>query len=225
MLPMMMAVGAVGYCVWPFLQPPRFAHSGEAESKPIAVGLLEPTIEPAPARDPFRLVGASAPEAQESGPKSLASGPGTRPASSPTPRVQRGIEKPPAPPEPPALLGGWTLGATVVGRRRGAVVNGAVYREGELIPPAQPDGKALKLARVERDHVVLEDPTRPRFLVLAYQPTETTPKDSAPEPSTEALVGGALDVEPMLSVARGLLGAEMTRQLEGVLKSVKGGSD
>jgi hypothetical protein len=229
LVPLVLVVAAAAYCVSSYLQPPAPTAAERLELTQLGARLLDPAIEPAPARNQFELAGAAVPPPEPvkpSGARGPARPTSTGAGAAPGAAARAAGAAAKRPPEPPVLLEGWRLGATLIGRRRSAVVNGRVYDEGQTIPPAKPEGKALKLARVERDHVVLQDPRQPRFVTLAYGAASAAPGPGKPTPAGAKAGeggGGGPDLKAMLSIAQGLGllgGGSGARGLQGLLQTM-----
>jgi hypothetical protein len=169
--PLFAVAGLAGYCLLPALAPAPLAREARVEPPPkLDSGLLAPRLEPPLERDPFQAapVVAAAPGKTTSR-SGLASTATLKPTG-------------------PNLPEGLHLGATLVhGRRRAAVINDRVYKEGERVAPpraeASPDPAGpgappgpqpaaagepavLVLARVEHDRVWIDVPWQGRMVPL-----------------------------------------------------------
>lgn len=215
--PPVLAMAVTGYCVWPYLDAPEDTNPPARPALPkIEPQQLSPTLAPTLERNPFELAGALAPKpVAEEKAKTAASQSAARPGG----RMNRPADRKPEASR--SLLEGWSLGATVVhGPRRGAIINGKVYDEGEMVAPPQRDGKGLRLARVERDRVLLQEPGRSGSVALGYSRSRGK-KASAPasRPIAEAMPPAALPEDPSLSIVRGLLGGLTSPDIQKVLST------
>jgi hypothetical protein len=200
--PLLITVAGAGYCVWPYIQAAAPPAAPKSDMPKIEASWLDPSFPSASPRNIFQPVlpktVVEAEKAVEEAKVQLAK------------KVQ---DEPKKEKKKNLIVDGWTLGATMVhGTRRGAVVNGKVYLEGEKIPPLSTGTESLTLFRVERDRVILRRSKRSDELLLVeldYSPTktaETTQTDVGPRlPGLDAAKSDAM--LDQLKTVMGLFGA------------------
>ncbi len=158
--PLVLTVVGAGYCVYPYAQTQPPPAAAKSDMPKIEAKWLSPSFPPASPRNLFQPVI----------PESLVAAAKTADEAKLRLAKQAEIEAKKRDASR-ALLEGWTLGATMMhGARRGAVVNGKIYLEGQTIPPPGPGGEPLSLFRVERDRVVMLRAKRTDEVVLVYAP-------------------------------------------------------
>ena len=140
--PRVIALAAVGYCLWPSLT----AFMSETASKPPAkvaaleTGLLAPKMPPLPARDPFQVKA-----------EPVANAPAKSAANKSKLAAHEAVKKPIDP------LEGLTLDATcIVGNQRLAVINGRLYAAPELLLESSSATSPPKIVNVLPYKVLLE---------------------------------------------------------------------
>jgi hypothetical protein len=144
--PRVIALAAVGYCVWPSLMEFMSDVPNKPPVKPAALEatLLRPKMTPEPVRDLFRVKVAT----KEDSPSKVPEGGG---AAGPNPTVAAiGVisTKP---------LDGLTLDATcIVGAQRMAVINGRLYSVKEILSASNTTTAPLKIIDVLPHKVLLE---------------------------------------------------------------------
>lgn len=186
--PLVLFLAATGWCVWPYLSSRSPAAPKRAESASLDARMLRPGFEPASERNPFqrpkrrtetapepkveRTVAASPPKVE---PKRE-----TRPLA-PAARPSAKASKPPTPE-------GLSLGGTLVrGKNRAAIINGKVYRQGEILDHEPGARVHWKLAEVRADGVVLSPKSGGRPAFLAFVGPGEAGKVTAARPGSDTL--------------------------------------
>jgi hypothetical protein len=147
LVPLGVAIAAMGYCVWPcvFAAAPAYDAKSSAKLPEIAPALLAPTIAPPPERNPFQAQAATAvaPPARKKSPAPQGAVAGA------AAKAAAGKAADP--------LGGLVLDATCIsGSQRLAVISGHIYREQEKLGLAGTTAGPWLLAQVLPDKVLLE---------------------------------------------------------------------
>jgi hypothetical protein len=169
--PVLIVLAILGYLCWPYLGSATDAHANQANKGPeIAAASLSPHVETAFNRDPFKGPGAHLVHAPPVTNHALGK-PASKPALSST--------------ESTDLLNGLALNATFLrGSHRSALINGALYAEGDQVKLAAATPAPVKIARVLPDKVLLQCADQTLELTYASRPSKTQgPPHSEPAPT------------------------------------------
>jgi hypothetical protein len=183
--PFCVVAGTLGYLCWPYFEDPT-PPSTKAKAAPAVVELtpkiLSPTSAPPLTRDPFgseaiaQKVAASKAN-QKTGPADKTK----------TAAAKKTDPEPPPPAEKPKIKPPSSLvlnGTYVRGDHRVAVINQAVYAEGDRVKLADHAGVRCDLNRVDIDRVVLE--LEEGIAELEYpslDPSKPAPNADSPTPA------------------------------------------
>jgi hypothetical protein len=166
--PTAVVAALVAWCVWPYLNGEG---SGGLVQEPgevpeIASSLLDPTIEPAGDRNPFRAADADEPEAIE-------------PAT--TEEEKPDVDAPPPPPEvqPGDVLKRLALDATFIhGGRSMALINGQVCEQGDALAISGLTTEPCIVTQITPHRVLID--FRGETLELKYRDSRAKPARSEP---------------------------------------------
>ena len=186
--PTVIVAAFVAWCVWPYL-------SGEgsgglvqepAEAPQIDASLLEPTLEPAGDRNPFRPAGADEPDPSET-------------ATIHEDEASVPVEQPPVPEVRPGdVLEQLTLDGTFIyGGQRLALINRGVYAQGDTLTVSGLTTEPCIVKQIFAHKVLIE--FRGEILELPYRdsmskaarPQSADALDQADPVGTEAVVSGS----------------------------------
>jgi hypothetical protein len=169
LVPLFLTIAGTGYCVWPYVQPASPPAPPKLELPKIEASWLSPAFAAASRRNVFeQVVPKSAAPAKSQGDDTAA-----RLAEKAALEAKRKEEL-------LALKRSIALGATMVhGARRGAVLNGRAFLEGETVPSPRGGGKSLVLVEVARDHVVLQPDAGSEKFKLEFSPARRAMATSA----------------------------------------------
>jgi hypothetical protein len=149
--PMIAAISAIGYCVWPFLDAGEQPEPKRNKPPALEAPLLGPKMLEPSERNPF--LAASKVDLLPPDRTALADSGDTAPSER----------------APGSIKSGWVLGATLIhGNRRAAVIDGRVYLLGERLKVSGHPEQVVQLTRVERDAVRLSVAGSTHEIVLTH---------------------------------------------------------
>jgi hypothetical protein len=165
--PLLIVAAALGFLGWPYLdaRSPRPKEVDSTSALKSLVAALSPPEAAAPLRDPFDSRAAARPGRRKADAAKNAPPPAATPVKMSTPAVEslQTASAPDAAAElsPPRGPGDLALQATHLrGDRRVALINGAVYSEGDEIQPNGPAAAAYTVSRIYLHRVVLAGENR-----------------------------------------------------------------
>jgi hypothetical protein len=183
--PFCVVAGTLGYLCWPYFEDPAVPPQAKAKATAVVEltpAILSPTAAPALTRDPF---------GSEEAAQKLAASKADRkvgPASQAKPSAAKAEPEPPPPAEKPKIKPPSSLvlnGTYLRGDHRVAVINQAVYAEGERVKLADHAGVRCNLNQVEIDRVVLElDEGIAELSYPDLNPPQPAPNTAAPSPAS-----------------------------------------
>ena len=196
--PTVIVAAFVAWCVWPYLSGEG---SGGLVQEPgevpqIAGSLLQPTMEPAGDRNPFRSRKADEPDPSE--PVTTEEEESAAVEAAPVPQVQPGD-----------VLEQLALDATFIhGGRRLALINGQVCEQGDVLAVSGVTTEPCTIKRIEVHKVLIE--FRGRTLELKYRGPTAKPARSAPVDASEqtdpmgreAVVSGSEEASESIATRR-----------------------
>jgi hypothetical protein len=141
------AIGVVAYCLWPASEPGADAKGQAAGPLEIAAAQLSPAIQPPPTRNPFRPADAPPNRFADADQAAKAA---ARGGSAAAKGSARGAASAIADP-----LADLVLGATSVGSRRLAIINGRLYEPGQAVPLPEPSPGRCVVEEIRPYQVVL----------------------------------------------------------------------
>lgn len=220
MMPLIAALAAAGYGVWPYVEGAPPTALDEPEPDRLAAELLEPKLPEVVGRNPFVYPS----DLDEPVEKFAAAGSGTNTAAA----------KAETTPEPPRF----NLGSTLVrGDYRAAIIDGRICEPGETVTDQV--GRPWRVAAIEAGRVLLSDGSARGSLVLDFSRPEPpdptgTPSTAGPEPAVatlpedptallRALLGGSQESGPSTGAGTGAAPAIGVEGLGALLRMLGGG--
>jgi hypothetical protein len=194
--PFCVVAGTLGYLCWPYFEDPAPPAPTKAKAAAAVVELtpaiLSPTSAPPLTRDPF---GSEATAQKLAASKANQK---TDPAAKAKPSAAKAEPEPPPSAEKPKIKPPSSLvlnGTYLRGDHRVAVINQAVYAEGERVKLADHAGVRCNLNQVDIDRVVLElDEGIAELSYPDMNPPTPAPDTASPPPATAPAPAGEYNV-------------------------------
>ncbi|MBY0398396.1 MAG: hypothetical protein K2X91_18270, partial [Thermoleophilia bacterium] len=155
-------LAAVAYLLWPYVDPEPTPPLKPSTIPTIRAAWLKPKFADAGPRDPF-----SPPDAKAPDPNAVAKSKAAKKGAKAKDVAKKEAEAAPPPP-PPEPTPEFALGATLVrGRVRAAILDGKVYREGEVVPDGKTSG-GWTIALIRGEGVILTHKRRRSPFYLGF---------------------------------------------------------